>query len=703
MSRSLWMAMIIVLSITRGSVPSFAQDQDSEETHEEQELVVTAKRAAEDGFFSDRAVSVFNEQALKEAAPRTVPEALWDSPGIFVQETNFGGGSPIVRGLVGPQVLILVDGVRLNNSTYRTGPVQYLNTVDPYSINRIEVLRGPGSVLYGSDAMGGVIQVFPIAPRDLRGPDRVGGGGTVAGRYSSADYGRVGHAHADVGYGPVGLLGGGTYRESDDLLGGRDIGEQIYSGYEGWAAIGRMNLNFQNWGVCLGYLFNETVDAGRTDKFFDKGSLSLYDNRDQLAYGKLRGYLHAIRTETMLTLSHQGFFEQKDSITFAEDLATEQGTTRDEVDVATLGADLQFTTRVLDDRLRFHYGGMWYHDGVNATRETRENPYAEFTEADDKAYPDGSTYDNYGAYTMLQGDPVSTPSGHIFRLGAGYRFHGMQGFAPKEGDLPEVEFDYQGSVFLGSIQYLYSSMATVGVTFSQGFRSPNLQEAIQLGDTGKFFHIPNNQLEPETADTFELFARGRFWRFELGAAGYITYLHDLINREEATWEGQEQINEKPIMENVNGGQGKLWGIEPEMLADIGWGFSLAGHLTFTWGEEERLDDTVEPLTRIPPLFGQAKLRYDTRVLGAWKAFAEVIGRGAGRQERLSPEDTADARIPEGGTPQWWIWNVRTGMVAWDRLRLGLEVQNLTNVDYKYHASGVYASGTNAVLTAELAF
>jgi hemoglobin/transferrin/lactoferrin receptor protein len=666
-------------------------------------IVVTAKRGAEDAFTSDRSVSIVDNQSMKERSPRTTPEALWDSPGAYVQETNYGGGSPIVRGLIGPQVLIMVDGVRLNNSTYRTGPVQYLNLLDPFAIDRIELLRGPGSVLYGSDAMGGVIQVFPIGPRDLRNPDRLGGGGTIGGRYSSADYGRAGHAHADFGYGPFAMLGGGSYSESDDLIGGRDLGEQVYTGHERWSGIGRSELQFKHWGFSAGYLFNEIVDAGRTDKYFDKGSLSLYDNRDQLVYGKLRGEFDPIYTQALLTLSYQDFFERKDGLSFEEDLVTELGTTRDEVTAVTLGADLQFSTAVLDERLRFLYGGMWYSDQVNALREKRADPYAKFEETEDKAYPDGSTYDNYGAFAMAEGDPVRTSSGHIFRLGAGYRFHGMRGFAPEEGDLPEVDFDYQGGVAQASLQYLYQTQANVAVTYSQGFRAPNLQEAVQLGDTGKFFHIPNDELEPETADTIELVTRGRIWRFEIGAAGYMTYLHDLINREEATWRGETEIDEKPVMQNVNGGEGTLWGLEPQLLVDLGAGFSLAGHVTYTWGEEDRLDETTEPLTRIPPLFGQGKLRYDTREFANWYGFFEVYGRGAGRQERLSPEDIADSRIPEDGTPEWLTWNLRTGLVAYEMMRLGLSVENLTNVEYKYHASGVYAPGTNAALTAELFF
>ena len=95
---------------------------------------------------------------------RTSPEALSGTTGVFVQKTNHGGGSPFVRGLTGNQTLLLMDGIRLNNATYRYGPNQYFNTIDAWTVSKIELARGTGSVQYGSDALGGVIQVFTKDP-----------------------------------------------------------------------------------------------------------------------------------------------------------------------------------------------------------------------------------------------------------------------------------------------------------------------------------------------------------------------------------------------------------------------------------------------------------------------------------------------------------------------------------------------------------
>ena len=128
------------------------------------ELVVSALRTATNRFSTAEAIDVINAKNMGKLQSRTTPEALTNINGVFVQKTNHGGGSPFVRGLTGNQTLLLVDGVRLSNATFRYGPNQYFNTIDPLSIERIEVLRGGGSVQYGSDALGGTIQVFSKNP-----------------------------------------------------------------------------------------------------------------------------------------------------------------------------------------------------------------------------------------------------------------------------------------------------------------------------------------------------------------------------------------------------------------------------------------------------------------------------------------------------------------------------------------------------------
>ncbi|MCK6693986.1 MAG: Plug domain-containing protein, partial [Thermoanaerobaculia bacterium] len=124
------------------------------------ELVVTARRSPTPRFNTPEAIEGLGEKTIRRQQYRTAPEALQATPGVFVQKTNHGGGSPFLRGLTGNQTLLLIDGIRLSNATFRYGPNQYFNTLDVFSIERFEVLRGSGSVQYGSDALGGAIQAF---------------------------------------------------------------------------------------------------------------------------------------------------------------------------------------------------------------------------------------------------------------------------------------------------------------------------------------------------------------------------------------------------------------------------------------------------------------------------------------------------------------------------------------------------------------
>jgi outer membrane receptor protein involved in Fe transport len=436
-----------------------------------------------------------------------------------------------------------------------------------------------------------------------------------------------------------------------------------------------------------------TGKRGQEPLFSADRSISVVTSR-QVAEEMPRTTPEAL-TEGDVTSSFQHFFERKDAYTMAADLVTRLGGTRDEVTARTLGQDLQLITRLVQNRLRLRYGGMYYRDWVQASRE-RWKPGRPWEVAPDKAYPDGSTYDNYGVFLHVEGDPLRRDD-HLLRIGGGYRLHGMVGQAPAAGDLPEVDFSDLGHVFLASAQYLYGDVANLAFTFSQGFRAPNLQEAVMLGDTGKFFHVPNPDLNPERADTFELLARARLWKMRLGLAGYVTLLHDLIKRVPSTWNGQQEVDGKDVFHNVNGGQGLLWGTEVQADFDLGWGLSLGGHLTYTWGEEQKQDGTTEPLTRIPPLFGMVRLRWDTPAFRSWRGFAEAFVRAAGDQTRLSAEDEKDVRIPAGGTPGWWTLNLRLGLVAFSHVRVGVALENLLNQKYRYHGSGLWAPGINAII------
>lgn len=672
------------------------------------EIEVVAKRIPEDTFKTDRSVSVMAKETIKEQNPRTVPEALFETPGTFVQQTSAGGGSPILRGMGGPQVLITVDGVRFNNSLYRTGPVQYLNLLDPFSVDQIEVLRGPGSVMYGSDAMGGVIQLNTLSDRFLQDSGKFNFSGNLLSRYQSTNTGSTFHGDFAIGYNDWSILGGVSYKRFNDLRGGKGVGVQPYSGYDNTSAVGKLSHRFsrgffKDWNITAGYLYSFIDHAGRTDKLYDQNSLQFYDNKDHLVYVRLDTLFPVVSTTGNITLSYQDFFEQKDTEKVMNDYKTVIKTTRDNIAAQTPGLDLNMTTGIKENTLRLNYGGMLYRDSVAAERFT-QTPSTNWLKVKDQDYPDGSTYTNYGLYALLDWEPFHPVSDNHFRLGGGWRFHGVSANVPARGNLPAVDFSFTGHVFLLSAQYLAGDRYNMSLTYSQGFRAPNLNEAAMLGDTGQFFHIPNDRLRPEYSNTLELLTRGRFGTLTLSCTGYISFLEDFIKREGTLWEGKNKIDGKDVVYNVNAGKGLLWGTEGSFLWGLPGSWSLSGNIAYTWGEEKISGGKDIPLTRIPPLFGQFKIRYDFLKHGGhggWQGFAETYIRAAAKQDRLSAEDLKDSRVPKGGTPGWWTWNIRIGASMWNHLRWHLDLENILNQKYKYHGSGIYNPGASLVLTLEV--
>lgn len=204
-----------------------AQRNDSLNIKQLNEVVVTSTRSEKTVFQTPALIYAIGQHEIKTSQGRTTPELLMNQMGVFVQKTTHGAGSPFVRGLTGNQTLLLIDDIRLNNSTFRYGPNQYLNTIDAFTLGRAEVLLGTGSVQYGSDALGGTIQLFTTNPQF-----NTGFGGRVLGRWVSAGMEQSGRVEARYGGAKVAVQAGFTNRRFGDLLGGKNTGFQSPSGYK---------------------------------------------------------------------------------------------------------------------------------------------------------------------------------------------------------------------------------------------------------------------------------------------------------------------------------------------------------------------------------------------------------------------------------------------------------------------------------------
>jgi hemoglobin/transferrin/lactoferrin receptor protein len=658
-----------------------------------EEIVVIATRKKELKFISKRSTTVVKKKTFDREMPRSTPEALRGHEGIFVQKTNHAGGSPILRGLIGPQVLLTFDGVRLNNSVYRTGPLQYLNLIDRYMIDRIEVVRGPGSVLYGSDAMGGVIGIFPVNPSKRKRTTLYGG--ELSTQWSSSDNGFMGHGQIKTNIKGLGLLFAGTYGKFGNVIGGGDVGEQVLSGYEQQSFMGSAKYKiksgfFNRWWFKTLIYYSSIPDAPRTDKLATSNQVYHYDNQSMLAIGKMGFYLGSA-TKGVFTLSLQNFREIKDSIKYTGYLVDPYYMEKDTTKVLTPGMDLKLVTKLSEQGLTLNYGSMLYHDTIRSSKSVW-NPTDLWHNPVETSFPDDSTYTNWGIY-MLGEWHAFTKGKSRLNLSGGYRLHGVNSHAPQNGTLNEVNISMSGSVFSAGIQYLYGSKLNSTLTFSQGFRAPNLNELVNLGPNGQFFHIPNPNLKGEYANSFEWINRIKLGSLRLGFSSFFTRITDIIIRVDATHGTEENV-----VQNINEGKGDIIGAEGSFSLKLPFKIKFFGHLTYTRGDSISKDNIKTPLSKMPPLFGRLSLRWKFKPLSKLTTHLEAYVLGAAKQSRLSDTDLNDVRIPQGGTPGWATINLRGAIfdkghfIPSTNLRFVVGLENILNTKYKYHASGLYSPG-----------
>ena len=685
------------------------------------ESVSVGYRTRVDAFRTPRSIVVLDRKRLREKGPRSVPEALMEEAGIFVQKTNHGGGAPFIRGAVGPQVLILVDGVRLNNSTYRAGPNQYLNLIDPHNLRRLEVLRGPGSIAYGSYAFGGVISALSRKTPMTSG-SRFRYQGALLGRYGSSDNELSAHASFGGSAGNVGFRGSVTYGSFGNLLGGSsptpegsvgsrylikptgfgdialrgDTGRQAFSGYQQFFANGEVRWRIRSgWELKLAYQRAQFFRAGRADQFVSKGRVRYYDNVRDLVYLQTKGKSDKLRTRMRLTLSYQRQEEVRDQQ--ALDPKNNYKMTRQDINrdqTHTVGASWQGNTRVTS-WMKLSYGIDFYGDFVESEARRSKNG-GDFKERAGN-FPQGSTYFTLGAYVLARFRLWEWKPRSGFYLHVGERLNGFFATAPARPDVDAVAFQQVGQAPYASLQFLASPSFNISFSYAEGFRAPNLQEAVSLGDQGNNFEVSNPNLTAEISRTLELTVRTR-WRRRVRAwvTGYVSFWNNLIDKQPGEYKGQKEVDGKAVIQLVNTANARVMGLEAGGSWRIWRGLQVSGHLTWTQGRAVT-PHLETPLSRIPPLFAKTAISYRF----GKRAFLELYVLAAGTQKDLSKRDQGDPRIPKGGTPGWWTLNLRGGARLTSFARINFLVENFFNTPYKYHGSGVLGPGLSARILLEM--
>ena len=656
-----------------------------------EEIQVTASRGNTQITDVVNSVSVLNSVQLKLSQSNIITDALQGAPGVFIQQTTAGQGTVIVRGLKGSEVLHLVDGMRLNNALFRNAPNQYLALVDPWIVNRTEIVRGPLSSIYGSDAMGGVVHLLTDQPEF----DSQNYTHKIRSRlaYDSSTLGKTFNTSFASGKQNLALGGSFSYQDFDDL---RASNRRIQSPSDFSARSAALFGNFSDtnnndWGLSVQFLeqpntprydelvpgFEQTQAASEEFSFIPNSRFFVHAKHSSSGYGK---WAEDFKINLALQKIRDGRRTQDTGSIF---LRTEDNQS------SLLGLTLQANSSDIGNHA-LSYGLDLYYDKVTSMSQQIDVLSGDIQSVQAR-FPDGSTLSNFDAYLH---DRIKVNSRMHFDTGLRMSKAEVNLSATEDTSSSNISnFDVSGSF---GAHYSFSDSIIGIANLARGFRAPNIFDLGTLGARpGNRFNIANTQLSPETVVTGEIGLRFNQATSSIDAAIWLSDYQDKIV---SVSTGDINASGRDIVQSQNASEVSLYGAELSGNWNLNDFHSLQLNLSYTHGEAEFSDSTKEPADRIPPLNGKASWNYNNE---KWWFGSDIFF--ASEQNRLSARDIRDPRINPLGTSGWGIINILWGMDINEHWALNTRFNNILDKYYRSHGSGIDAAGRHLKFSIEHKF
>ena len=645
------------------------------------ELIVTASRSDQDETEVPYTTEVLDSADLLANSTRTLPQAFLDTPGVLVQETTPGHGSPYIRGFTGRQNLLLQDGIRLNNSTWRGGPIQYWNTLDSQAIDRIELIKSQGSVLFGSDAIGGTVNIFSKSS-NFRDEDGFFSNGAAYYRFDTNSKSNLGRLEHRLGVGGQwGLMLGSSLKDIGDIKDSA-LGRMTGTGYDE----NSHDFKFE-------YAFSDSRTLTLAHSYLDQDNISRWHSTINNP-----GWTHG-RSFTTAGTDLARDYDQERSLTYLRLEDTDANLSWIDSWQATLSfqktQDSEFRVRSSgrsDSRIldvdtygltlqaqsgNLVWGADYYHDEVDS--QGFRNGIAR---PENRPIADNSSYDSLGLFANYSGE-----LGENFTYEAGARY--TYAAAQWNDDLSSGKNSWQNLSLSLRGQYELDDEWTLFGGLSQAFRAPNLDDL-----TGSQFALNgldsngSPDVDSETYLTAELGTRFDNGDLSFQVSSYYTWINDGIIRIDDGSGG---------LTTTNGSDGYLYGFEAQSTWQFRPDWELSAHASWQDGKQTTngIEDTIR---RLNPLSAALALKWTDPDERYW---ISARLQAATRQDNLSSLAASDTqRIPVNGTPSYLTSSIYAGWQVTDSLLLNLALENLTDEDYRIHGSGQNQPGRNATISAK---
>ena len=707
------------------------------------EIVLSVSRSSYDKNRLAKEVKVINNAQIKRLLPENTSSILNQIPGIRVQQSHGGGGSPVLRGFEANRILLVIDGVRVNNAIFRSGHLHNSLSIDPLFLERTEVMFGPSSVGYGSDAIGGVIHFYSKEPltNEIRKTDFSFSTSKNFGQNISKNAFLFEHSNKKFA-----LLQSFSFSRFGDII----MGKKRYHGHENWGKVFyysqntdtkyypsptinsnpnvQKNTNYNQFDLLQKFVYKPSNNYKLLLNFqlSRSSNIARFDKLNQLNDDKLKYARWEYGPQKRVLVSPQLlFFSEKDWIksgkiilslqTFSESRIHRKfneltrKTQKEEVQVYSLNGDFRGNIFKTDD---LSYGVEVTHNSVESNAFSQEIEISENkiislsvkTPITTRYPSDGSQYLTLAGYV----DYRKKFNNATLNLGFRHTYNQLKALWHEKA-LIDASLNYvfqknQSSNFSLGYNYEINKRWSLKSIFSTGFRAPNIDDLGKTRENNGILSIPNTNLKSEYIYNID-FGINRKWinGSSVNLTSYFSIVNDYIGRglysviNDITTENPSTIlfsgDEVTTIANLNLGQVKLFGAEIVCVWNVSSKIDWKSNITFTKGEGNSLTGN---LPSISPVFLSQKINVSVKRGDLFLKWDYSFSKNS---ESFSPwgEDRLEETPLIGesiyaGTPRWSRFDINFEYPISNRVFFSAALNNIFDSHYREFASGISSHG-----------
>ena len=730
-------ASLLLIGIAAMSNIATAQKNKNQDTVTKlNDIIVYTNKFPEKAGKIAQTISVIRDQNAVQLQPNT-GDVLLNSGQVFVQKSQQGGSSPVIRGFEASRILLSVDGIRLNNAIYRAGHLQNVITIDNMLLDRVEIIYGPSSTLYGSDALGGAVNMItkdPITSSSKK--TELSGSSTL--RYASATDEQRANVQLNIGGNKWASLTAFTAGSFGDMTQGNnrssaypDFGkknfivtrqnntdivsvnpnpnQQVASGYKQYDLLQKILFTpNENSKHVLNIQLSNSSDVPRYDRLTETASgKPVYAEwyygpqvRNLVGYHYTANHLSGFFQDVKFTANYQNVEESRITRKFqnnSKDFRWEK------VNVFGVSIDAKHTS----GNHELHIGAESYQNFVRSTAE-RKNIVTGALSAITTRYADGPTSMQSNAIYAQHTYKISKQ----LTLNDGLRLNATK-LDARFADTTLMHFPFnkvvqQHVAVTGNIGLAYAvdNTTKIGLIVSSGFRAPNVDDLSKVFDTktGSVV-VPNANLKPEYTYNTELNFNHTSGNITFGAAIFYTLFKQALISDRFTFNGMDSImytgTKSAVYATQNKAKAYVFGWSANASVKLSKQLQIDGTATYTKGKYTDQNGAQMPLDHIPPFFGKVSIKHTATIWNAsiygqfngWKKMADYNPNGEDNQQYATPE----------GMPSWFTLNAKFELNMGKGWQSQIALENIFDTNYRYFASGISAPGRNLSIALRKSF